>query len=218
MQIRDIQLLRGWSIRAWARHAAVNDSALAGWLQGIPGRLGPDRIVRVLGVLGISEAGVLRRDMVHPWEIRDTDGLDALRRALKATGSAWTLVPVAFGGDVRLPPVPLYALRSDRVRALIRSRPRWAGFTPFLPSNDPLGLPGSSCVGWADGVSLEQPQQIDDATGRAWWDGAQIGMDVFDELFGPATASTVPTWADVQRMAEAAGISPARAIAMMAKA
>lgn len=214
-RIRNLQALRNWSIRAWGRAAGVNDSALAGWLQGVPGRLSEERVQMALDVLGLDSTGRLAHDRVHQWEIRNGDGLAAMRDTLAISEAEWEMVPLTFDAGLMLPPVPLYALRGGGVRIIVRYRPRAMSIAPSFPTPELL----APVVHWAKGLDMEHPRRIDDAIGRAWWSGAEVSLDEFDRVayrVDVAVSNDVTvSWADVQRAAEAVDMGPADVLRMI---
>lgn len=195
--------LAGFSISQAAKDANVDKSNLSVALRGARS-IATDAWARVLAVLG-APGGRLAAGVVHRWEVRDQGGLDALRTVMSSIGHNWNLVPLAFSGGIALPPVPLFALRHDKLRALVRYHPR-LGVMAASAFPTPDRLPGTQ---YAAGLDQAHPRRVEDAVGRAWWDGGDISLPEFDALFFETGYSTEPTWEDVIRTAESVGLSPA---------
>lgn len=199
-----VRALTGRSVLSLSQDLGLGQSAVGEWMKGHPARLSAERVAIVLSALGLDLAGRLRPDVVHRWEVRDGDGLDALREELAAEGAGWEMVPLAFAGAITLPPVPMYALRHGSIRVLLKYRPR-LGLASANAFPTPERLQG--LVSYAPGVDQRNPRRIDDALGRAWWDGKQVDMEMVDSLFG--SSPPPPTWEDVRRAADMAGLGPA---------
>lgn len=197
--------LTGRSISQTAREADLSKPNLSVALRGAR-TVGLDAWGRVLAVLG-APGGALAPGMVHRWEVRDQNGLAALSLALASVGPGWVLLPLTFAGGITLPPVPLYALRRGEVRSLVKYRPRF-GVAAADAFPTPERLHGLAA--YPPGVDQERPRRLDDTTGRAWWDGGEVSVEMFDGLFGSSGQGDQDvTWEDVHRAAAAAGLTPA---------
>ena len=154
IQIADeIRKLKGISIRELAKSAEVNQAHLSGWFREIQGKMGMDKIERVLKVLGLSDTSLLPG--IHHWAIpsqmtSDMEKVEYLIREfcpggvkvypLRSANIIHNIVPASFGSFLPWMLWILTPIILPEVRIVISVKPSAKNLNTFLGSTRDLCL------------------------------------------------------------------------------
>ncbi|MHB8370915.1 MAG: helix-turn-helix domain-containing protein [Leptospirales bacterium] len=224
IQIADeIRKLKGISIRELAKTAEVNQAHLSGWFREIPGRMGMDKIERVLKVLGLADSNLLSG--IHRWMIpsqmtSDVEKAEYLVRELcpgggklyplRSANIVQAIIPASFGSFLPWMLWVLVPIASPQVRIVfsIKPSPKTLNFLGSIRSLYPKYFGGI----------LPDGSSPDEIPSSAW---IPIPPEIFDRIKSDSDM-TVPdldailgisgssnwTWERLNAVLQGKGITP----------
>lgn len=228
IQIADeIRKLKGISIRELARSAEVNQAHLSGWFREIQGKMGMDKIEKVLKVLGLSDTGLLPG--IHHWAIpsqttNDMEKVEYLIREfcpggvkiypLRSANIVHNIVPASFGSFLPWMLWILAPIISQNVRIVLSVKSSAKNLNTFLGSTRDLCpkyfggvLPDGSSRDWIPTSAwIPLPTEIFDRIKS----DPNLGVPDLDAILGISGVSAW-TWERLNAVLQGKGITPEEA-------